>query len=449
MIEFDLPTDKNSIIKVIGVGGGGSNAVNTMYEHGIEGVEFYVSNTDLQALDKVLVNNKIQLGLQTTEGLGAGANPEVGKKATQESIDQIKDILKNNTKMLFVTAGMGGGTGTGGAPIIAQTAKEMGILTVGIVTMPFKFEAQKRYSQAELGIAEMEKAVDTLIVIQNENLLRIFGNNVTMKQAFDEADSVLSNAAKGIADIITKEGMVNVDFNDVKTIMTNGGTAIMGSATCSGDDRAKRAVDQALTSPLLNDVDIYGAKGILVNITACEESLRLSETSEIMNYVKDAVGEDAMVIFGTVYDKSLADKLSLTVIVTGFDDEGNAVSEKEQAELTKASLDLSAQPTNNLVNSDFVLDIEEQDTEVKPAHLEEKKSDLEREVYKKSNYKEYNYHDSETLQNLEDIPAYKRRQYFQKKKNNGIELSKITLDSDEFNGYTVNDHNSFLHDNVD
>ena len=449
MIEFDLPTDKNSIIKVIGVGGGGSNAVNTMYEHGIEGVEFYVSNTDLQALDKALVNNRIQLGLQTTEGLGAGANPEVGKKATQESIDQIKDILKNNTKMLFVTAGMGGGTGTGGAPIIAQTAKEMGILTVGIVTMPFKFEAQKRYSQAELGIAEMEKAVDTLIVIQNENLLRIFGNNVTMKQAFNEADSVLSNAAKGIADIITKEGMVNVDFNDVKTIMTNGGTAIMGSATCSGDDRAKRAVDQALTSPLLNDVDIYGAKGILVNITASEESLRLSETSEIMNYIKDAVGEDAMVIFGTVYDENLGDKLSLTVIVTGFDNEGNAISEKEEAEVIKASLDLSVQPTNNLVNSDFVLDIEEQDTEVKPSHMEEKKSELDREVYKKSNYKEYNYHDSETLQNLEDIPAYKRRQYFQKKKNNGIELSKITLDNDEFNGYTINDHNSFLHDNVD
>ncbi len=317
-MEFDLPKDKNSsIIKVIGVGGGGSNAVNHMYKQGIEGVDFYVCNTDLQALDVSPVPNKIQLGPSLTEGRGAGSIPEIGKNAAVENIDDIRDFLGVNTKMVFVTAGMGGGTGTGAAPVIASIAKEMGILTVGIITVPFGFEGRKRRIQAEEGLEEMRKNVDTLLVINNEKLREISGN-LTIGNAFSQADDVLTTAAKGIADVISVTGAINVDFNDVNTVMKDSGVAIMGSAAAEGEARALKAVQNALNSPLLNDNEISGANYVLLNITYGEKEVLMDEITEITDYIQDEAGSSADVIWGHGFDETLGDKLSVTIIATGF-----------------------------------------------------------------------------------------------------------------------------------
>jgi cell division protein FtsZ len=317
MMEFDIPKDTSSIIKVIGVGGGGSNAVNHMYGQGIYGVDFVVCNTDRQALDISPVPYKIQLGPSLTEGRGAGAIPEIGMNAAIENIDEIKEVLGKNTKMVFVTAGLGGGTGTGAAPVIAQTAKEMGILTVGIVTVPFNFEGRKRRQQAEEGLEKMRQNVDTLLVINNERLREITGN-LTLGSAFAQADDVLTTAAKGIAEVIAVTGSINVDFNDVRTVMKDSGVAIMGSAAVEGENRATLAVQQALSSPLLNDNDISGAQYVLLNITYGDKEVLMDEITEITDYIQDEAGSTADVIWGHGHDASLGDKLSVTIIATGF-----------------------------------------------------------------------------------------------------------------------------------
>lgn len=316
-MKFDLPKDQSSIIKVIGVGGGGSNAVNHMFRQGITGVDFVICNTDQQALDQSPIPNKIQLGATLTEGRGAGSKPEVGKNAAIENVDDLKELLEKNTQMVFITAGMGGGTGTGAAPVIAQTAREMGILTVGIVTIPFSFEGRRRKVQADEGLAELRQNVDTLLIICNDKLREMHGN-LKISEAFSKADDILTVAAKGIAEIITVAGYINVDFEDVKTVMKDGGTAIMGSAAAEGDQRAVKAVSQALASPLLNDNDITGANYILLNITSGEDEVSMDEIDEITDYIQNESGNTADIIWGNGVDESLANKISVTIIATGF-----------------------------------------------------------------------------------------------------------------------------------
>jgi cell division protein FtsZ len=316
-MKFDLPKDQASIIKVIGVGGGGSNAVNHMYNQGITGVDFMICNTDAQALEQSPIPNKIQLGTTLTEGLGAGANPEVGKNAAIEDVEAIKAILQNNTKMVFITAGMGGGTGTGAAPVIAETAREMGILTVGIVTIPFSFEGRRRKQQAEEGLEALRNSVDTLLIINNDKLRMMYGN-LKMGEAFAKADDILAVAAKGISEIITVTGYVNTDFRDVQTVMRGGGTAIMGSATAEGENRAIDAVTKALASPLLNDNEIKGANYILLNITSGTEEITMDEIGDITDFIQDEAGLTADVIWGNCTDISLGEKVAVTVIATGF-----------------------------------------------------------------------------------------------------------------------------------
>ena len=320
MIHFDLPKEKSSIIKVIGVGGGGSNAVNHMFSQNIEGVNFIICNTDAQAIAQSKVPNRVQLGPHLTQGLGAGANPDIGRQATEESLEEIKRILEVNTKMAFITAGMGGGTGTGGAPIISRICRELGILTVGIVTTPFSYEGKKRQMQAEEGIRTMKEYVDTLLVISNDKLRHQFGN-LKMKEAFNRADNVLATAAKCITDVINSTGQINVDFADVCTVMRNGGVAILGSAACGGENRAQKTIEEALASPLLNDNDIRGAKWILININSSEgdHEFTMDEVEIIQNYLLSHAGEGTDVILGMGYDNSLDDKIGITLIATGFE----------------------------------------------------------------------------------------------------------------------------------
>ena len=319
MIHFDLPKEQSSIIKVIGVGGGGSNAVNHMYSQNIEGVNFIICNTDAQAIAQSKVPNKIQLGPHLTQGLGAGANPNIGRQATEESLEEIKRILEVNTKMAFITAGMGGGTGTGGAPIVAKVCKDLGILTVGIVTTPFAYEGKKRLAQAEEGITFLKDHVDTLLVISNDKLRHQFGN-LKMKEAFAKADNVLATAAKCITDVINSTGQINVDFADVCTVMSNGGVAILGSATGEGENRAQEAIENALNSPLLNDNDIQGARWILININSCEgeHEFTMDEVEIIQNYLIGRAGEGTDVILGLGYDNTLGASIGITLIATGF-----------------------------------------------------------------------------------------------------------------------------------
>ena len=320
MLQFDLPKEQSSIIKVIGVGGGGSNAVNYMHSLGIDGVDFVVCNTDAQSLATSQVPNKVQLGPSLTQGLGAGANPEIGRQATEESLDEIRRILEVNTKMAFVTAGMGGGTGTGGAPIISKICKDMGILTVGIVTTPFSYEGKKRALHAQNGINQLKENVDTLLVISNDKLRHQFGN-LTMSAALSTADNVLATAAKCITDVINSTGQINVDFADVCTVMRNGGVAILGSARAKGENRAQVAIEQALNSPLLNDNDIKGAKWILININSRtgDGEFTMDEVETIQEFLLTQAGPDADVILGLGYDESLGDEISITIIATGFE----------------------------------------------------------------------------------------------------------------------------------
>jgi len=318
MMQFEIEKSESSIIKVFGVGGGGSNAVNHMYKAGIKGVDFFICNTDEQSLEMSPVPNKIQLGLNLTGGRGAGSIAEVGKNAAIENIDEIKEILEKDTKMLFITAGMGGGTGTGAAPIIARLAKELGILTVAIVTYPFGFEGRKRSSQADNGLEELRDSVDTCVIICNDKLREIYGN-LSLSDAFAKADDILTTAAKGIAEIITRTGYINVDFEDVRTVMTDSGVAIMGSSLASGENRAINAAQEALESPLLNDNNIEGANYILLNITSGNNEVMMDEISQITDYIQDEAGLSADIIWGTGRDEDLGDNISITLIATGFE----------------------------------------------------------------------------------------------------------------------------------
>ncbi|PQJ21115.1 cell division protein FtsZ [Tenacibaculum sp. SG-28] len=323
-ISFDMPKSQSSAIKVIGVGGGGSNAVNHMFSKQIHGVDFVICNTDSQALENSPIPNKIQLGAHLTSGLGAGANPEIGAQAAAESIQEIQQMLSTHTKMVFITAGMGGGTGTGAAPIIAKIAKDMDILTVGIVTMPFQFEGRMRSKQAQIGIDELRKNVDSLIVINNNKLREVYGN-LGFKAGFSKADEVLATAAKGIAEVITHHYKQNIDLHDAKTVLSGSGTAIMGSAKESGANRAKNAIIKALDSPLLNDNKITGAKNVLLLIISGANEVTLDEIGEISDYIQEEAGHDANIIMGIGEDEALEDGLSLTVVATGFaaDQQGN------------------------------------------------------------------------------------------------------------------------------
>ena len=338
---FDMPTHHKSIIKVIGVGGGGSNAVNYMFNQGIKDVEFVVCNTDSQALQMSPVPNKLQIGINLTSGLGAGANPEKGKNAAIESKEEIRELLGDDTRMIFITAGMGGGTGTGAAPVIASVAQEMGILTVGIVTSPFGFEGRKKTKQANEGIDALKEHCDTVLVILNDKIKEIYGN-LSIREAFGQADNVLTTASKGIAEIITVSGYVNVDFEDVKTVMKGAGAAVMGSSETTGENRARRAAEAAINSPLLNNHTIAGAQKILLSIVSGEEAeLQMDELTEITDYMQDMSGEDAEVIFGHGVDPTLGEKIRVTIIATGF-----AVAPNEEVAKSALNDDNSLDPNN-------------------------------------------------------------------------------------------------------
>ena len=375
--KFDLPKHHKSIIKVIGVGGGGSNAVNHMYRQGIKDVEFVVANTDLQALNSSPVPYKLQLGVNLTEGLGCGANPEVGRAAALESKEQIREML-TGTKMVFVTAGMGGGTGTGAAPVIAKIAKDMDILTVGIVTVPFSFEGKKKLAQAENGVEAFKASCDTVLVILNDKLREIYGN-LAIGQAFGEADNVLTTAAKGIAEIITLAGYVNVDFQDVRTVMLNAGAAVMGSAETRGDNRAIKAAQLSLASPLLDNHDIMGAKKILLSIISGEEAeLQMDELTQITEYIQGQAGDEAEVIFGHGVDSLLGDRIRVTVIATGFVPEGKIAKkadDKKVHELDRSQISLFDGADNSVNQRNAELELRLRDEGNKSAEMPKRPAD--------------------------------------------------------------------------
>jgi cell division protein FtsZ len=370
-LQFDLPKDQASIIKVFGVGGGGSNAVNHMFHQGIVGVNFVICNTDAQALEVSPIPNKIQLGPELTQGLGAGSNPEIGMQATEESIEELKTLLSKNTKMVFITAGMGGGTGTGGAPVIAKIAREMGILTVAIVTTPFSFEGKRKFNQALEGIEKLKKEVDTILVISNDKIREMHGN-AKQNEAFNYANNILTTAAKSISEIITVPGYINVDFADVKYVMSGSGAAIMGSAVAEGEGRAMKAIQGALNSPLLNDNDIRGAKKILVNISSGSDQITIDEITEINEYIQD-VAKDTDIIFGTCDDATLENKISVTLIATGFEPTGkpsfNKVVTKKVHELTDTPLEET--PVANQVEEVVVEQKQDADNKVNYLEVEE------------------------------------------------------------------------------
>jgi cell division protein FtsZ len=408
--KFDLPQHHKSIIKVIGVGGGGSNAVNHMYNLGIKDVEFIVCNTDVQALHTSPVPNKLQIGVNLTEGLGAGANPEQGKNAALESKESIREMLQENTKMVFVTAGMGGGTGTGAAPVIADVAKQLGILTVGIVTVPFKFEGKKKMKQAMEGVDALKKSCDTVLVILNDKLMDTFGK-LTVTEAFGKADDVLTTGAKGIAEIITVPGIVNVDFEDVKTVMQNSGAAVMGSSETSGESRATRAAEAAINSPLLNNQNIKGADKILLSIVSGEEDeLQMDELTEITDFMQEIAGEDAEVIFGHGIDPELGNSIRVTVIATGFEDKKEeeeapqVVQEVEQTndeivEPEKKVFDLESQNQISMFTEEITRTIEK---EIEDENAKEKLYSFERPEVKQE------YDIPFEVENYDDMELYEK-----------------------------------------
>ncbi|MDV6169140.1 cell division protein FtsZ [Flavobacterium sp. DG1-102-2] len=389
-ISFDLPKNQSNVIKVIGVGGGGSNAINHMFKQGIKGVDFIVCNTDSQALQNSPVPNKIQLGIDLTEGLGAGANPEVGQQSALESIEDIEKMLDTNTKMIFITAGMGGGTGTGAAPVIAQLAKERDILTVGIVTIPFQFEGKVRSEQALSGVERLRKQVDSLIVINNNKLREVYGN-LGFKAGFSKADEVLATASRGIAEVITHHYTQNIDLKDAKTVLSNSGTAIMGSAVASGDNRAKEAIVDALDSPLLNDNKITGAKNVLLLVVSGTNEITIDEIGEINDHIQSEAGHNANIIMGVGEDESLGDAVAVTIIATGFNvEQQNEIVNTEPKKIIHALeegqrlvQDLSARATVSVFN--LAAPVEQPRAEVRPEPVVEEKIvfSLEEEVEEK------------------------------------------------------------------
>ena len=462
----------SSIIKVIGVGGGGSNAVGYMYNQGIVGVDFAVCNTDKQALEASPVNNRVQLGIASTEGLGAGSIPEVGRQSCIESIDDIREFLQHDTKMLFITAGMGGGTGTGAAPIIAKAAKELDILTVAIVTMPFKFEGTRRSAQAIEGLEELKKNVDSLLVISNERLKAMY-TDLSMKAAFSKADDILTTAAKGIAEIITVPGYINVDFRDVNTVMKNSGVALMGYAEAEGEDRALIAVKNAISSPLLEDNDIRGAQHILLNISSGTKELTMGEIGEITEYISEEAGYGTDLIWGNCEDPSLGEKISVTIIATGFDNQVDAQPEKvvvsidDEVSGPKNEVfdikEISESPNAQVIEfDDLEPRIKQTTTEpyVRSGSREELPVKSEERVTRRAvrKVRPEGQRISKPLDNprdlteLEDVPAYKRKKILLEDNNIGEKdtaQSKLSINLDANDGPKIQRNNSFFHNNVD
>lgn len=448
--KVELPREQSSIIKVMGVGGGGSNAVNYMFQKGIVGVDFYLCNTDAQHLERSPVPNKIQLGSNLTEGLGAGGDPEFGKRCAQESISQIEEALKHNTKMLFVTAGMGGGTGTGAAPVIAQKAKQMGILTVGIVTRPFKNEGPAKALKADKGIEDLKPHVDAMLVISNERILQMF-SNLRIREALGKADDVLFTAAKGIAEIITVDGFLNVDFRDVKTALEGSGRAIMGTGVAIGDDRALTASKLALESPLLDENSIEGAQHILLNISFGKEEPYANEIDAILTYFQNEAGLNANLKHGLTYNEALDKELAITVVATGFD---LGMKPAHSVQLEEKSV-ISEPEIEGVIEIDFEnlepvkLSIEEQPAEpVKPAVQQS----LEEYVFSgRKPHSPINEPKTKVSLNDLDVPAYKRHHVVFDEPQPGVEISKISLEEDkDSKGIRFKDNgNKYLHDNVD
>jgi cell division protein FtsZ len=477
LMNFELQVNRSSIIKVIGVGGGGSNAVNHMLRQGIKDVDFVVCNTDSQALSNSEVPNKIQLGALLTEGRGAGNKPDVGKQAAIESLDTIKEVLTGNTRMVFITAGMGGGTGTGAAPIIAKASKDLGLLTVGIVTIPFKNEGPRRISQALDGIAEIEKYVDSLLVINNEKIREMYGD-LRVSEAFSKADNVLATAAKSIAEIITVHGFINVDFADVQTVMSNSGVAIMGSAVAEGENRAITAIQNALNSPLLNDNDIKGARNILVNITSGNEEVTMDEIGQIIDFVQEGSGVNADLIWGNGIDVSLGKKICVTVIATGF-----ATSSIPELYARKREINRIPLPdygtVNNVKESGFevkdkphmkethgtqqtfefgVSDPDDWFSEVSKVKspVDANKTAQRLNTIKKTRerMKDLNLPPSgagDYIEELENTPAYKRKKVKieQVKHSEETKISEYSLVNDQDNKVKLSKGNPYLHDAID
>ncbi len=490
LMNFDIPQNQNCIIKVIGVGGGGSNAVNHMFSQGIKDVNFMVCNTDAQALENSPVPIKIQLGESLTEGRGAGNKPEKGKQAAIENISDIENVLKDNTRMVFITAGMGGGTGTGAAPIIAKAAREMGVLTVGIVTIPFKFEGKVRINQALDGIAEMEKNVDSLLVINNEKLRDMYGD-LKLSNAFSKADDVLSTAAKGIAEIITVHGYINVDFADVETVMKNSGVAIMGSSSASGENRAILAIQQALESPLLNSNDIRGAQNILLNITSGIDEITMDEVGEVTDFVQDTVGTSASIIWGTGTEPDLNDQVNVTIIATGFNTKNIAeFSQRNEPKVQRFSLDgeleSEEQPLELIDEEPIDLDIDDssesksrvidfdeiekakeerinlfykststknkvEDTEGSAAS-QYKRNTVTAGIGERFSISTEDMEDDRFIERLESIPAYKRKKVkvnAQQEAEPDYKVSRFTISEGKDGKTKIVRDNPYLHDNVD
>ncbi|MDB9882229.1 cell division protein FtsZ [Bacteroidia bacterium] len=452
----ELPKDKSSIIKVVGVGGGGGNAVNHMYREGIKGVDFFICNTDAQALENSPIPNKIRIGNALTEGRGAGSNPEVGRKAAEENIQEIIESLGVNTQMVFVTAGMGGGTGTGAAPVIARAAKDMGILTVGIVTTPFMFEGNRRCDAAFHGIEEIRESVDSLLVISNDRIKEIYGN-LPISKAFGYADNVLTTAAKGIAEIITIAGSINVDFEDVKTAMRDSGVSIMGMGMSEGDDRAMRAVNQALNSPLLDDNKIQGAGDLLVNISYGDEEATMDEYAAINEFLQNEAGRDATLKCGLCYDENLGRAISVTVIATGFNRAENKYKTNfevnEEVEFDLGSVNVNETPSEEEVTAkkqttifDKLEGFEETETSAANRKIEQMKQRMKylrelNDTAKKEN----------GIEELEGVPAYKRKGVTLEDvpHSSEFDISRTSLIEEPDKKPELRTNNSFLHDNVD
>jgi cell division protein FtsZ len=473
ILNFDLAPERSSVIKVIGIGGGGGNAVNHMFHRGIKDVNFVVCNTDAQALANSPVAVKLQLGESLTLGRGAGSKPDIGRQAALESLDAIKDILEANTSMAFITAGMGGGTGTGAAPVIAKTAKEMGILTVAIVTIPFGFEGPERINHAIKGINELKDHVDSLLVIKNERLREVYGN-LTLSEAFARADDVLATAAKGIAEIITVPGYVNVDFADVETVMSDSGGAVMGSAIAEGENRAVKAIESALSSPLLNNNEITGARSILLNITSGKKEITMDEISEITDYVIASASKKTTLIWGMGHDQNLEEKIGVTVIATGFQMNNildvytdkkhlDYVPLRDGKEQSNAEGDIFrplqqkfdfGDHGNDANAEEYVLydqSSDKKNTGEKERKLAERVRSLKEthERLKEGGYTSHSKDDE--IDELENIPAYIRKKLKMDPENHSDseEVSRYRLSEDENKSPRLREDNSYLHDNVD
>ena len=459
MADFVMEKTPGAAIKVIGVGGGGGNAVNHMFKHGIRDVDFVVCNTDAQAMEASAIRNRVQLGASLTEGRGAGNKPEVGRQAAIENIEDVKKTLSENTKMVFVTAGMGGGTGTGAAPVIAQCCKEQGYLTVAIVTIPFRNEGKRRIKQAYEGIKELATYVDSLLVINNERIREMFGD-FGISEAFAKADNVLSTAAKGIAEIITVPGYINVDFADVETVMRKSGMAVMGTGVSDEEDRAEDAVRKALNSPLLNDNEIRGARNILVNINSGNKEVTMDEVGRITDYVQNMAGFDADLIWGNGTDETLGDKLSVTVIATGFptsiiselseQSQRKVVShtlEKETVSVTKDEHFSEQKNEESRSQSTFEFNVENksknEDDEFENLYpiTSRERSSAEKEI----DVNDYANLSDDDVDELENVPAFKRRNIRINDPKYKRDRSGYSVDRDN----RISDRNSYLHDNVD